>query len=150
MKRSLLVVATLAFALPVRAEDPPPWLPLEPVPSPAPYVEPLSLLGDLPEGRVRAVEEGVLLDRDAASRVSALQKIAPKLSDERAALSWRLGWSAGVEAMIPRLNEERAGRIKAESLAKSAKESSNLFPLIASSAGALAIGVILGAYLVRL
>lgn len=93
-----------------------PTMPTTPV-LPA-YVTPLSLLGDLPAGRVDVAVAGgvqvVTYDAHAHTRLLLSLKLAERLSDDRARAAWRDGWGDGVEALLPRLDAERAARAKAE------------------------------------
>lgn len=93
-----------------------PTMPAAPV-LPA-YVTPLSLLGDLPAGRVDVAVAGgvqvVTYDAHAHTRLLLSLKLAERLSDDRARAAWRDGWGDGVEALLPRLDAERAARAKAE------------------------------------
>lgn len=91
-------------------------IPPMPEPSPAPYVAPLTILDEmkLADGAVTTGPAGITYDAPAHLRVALALKLAPRLSDDRAAASWRAGWLRGVRDLSAQLGDERGGRLKAE------------------------------------
>ena len=142
---SLVIVLALGQAVSL--------LPEMPEPSPAPYVPPLQVLGDLPAGRVVPGEAGVLYDDEAHARLLLSLRLAEPLSAERAEASWRRGWLAAADAILPRCQEQRAARVEAEAAAGGATLGASLgrawWVVLVVGVVAVSGGVWLGAEVAR-
>lgn len=89
-------------------------LPEMPAADPAPFMEAAGLLDGLPEGQIVVGEQGVLYDPAAHDRLVLTLRLNERLSNDRAAESWRRGWLAGTAAMLPSCQRERELRLVAE------------------------------------
>lgn len=108
----------LAFLLASQGGAQAQGLPPMPEPEIPAYLPPLEFLSELPPGEIRVEGEAVIFDRPAHLRLKLSLSIAERLSSDRARAAWRSGWLSGVDAMLPRVQDERRARLAAEAEAE--------------------------------
>lgn len=91
-------------------------VPLMPEAEPAPYTSPRRLIDglSLPAGNVGVEDGRVVYDSHAHLRLTIALDLAERLSDDRAAASWRRGWVRGVADLLGTAQEDRRARFVAE------------------------------------